>query len=158
MVLTLESPLPHPALTHADWGDAYAVTLARGFSSAREAGEAVVKAFPVWTFPLLCIRNIIVLPFGLKGTKAAAELLPDPISFFPVQKESNDEVIAGFDDKHLDFRLIIDVQTKAETQQLRLTTVIHRNNLLGRVYLALVIPFHRVIIKSALAKLQRQQR
>ncbi len=158
MVLTLSSPLPHPALPNADWGDAYSVTFDKSFSSAREAGEAIVSAFPVWTFPLLVIRNMLVWPFGLVNTKQASGLSSKPISFFPVQSESKEVVVAGFDDKHLDFRLIIDLQQCDNQQQLRLTTVIHRNNWLGRTYLYLVLPFHRHILKSALGKIATQRR
>ncbi|MEM7257946.1 MAG: DUF2867 domain-containing protein [Pseudomonadota bacterium] len=153
MVSTLSSPLPHPALPNADWGDAYEVTTSGGFASARQAAQAVVDAFPLWTYPLLVLRNVIVWPFGLKNTRHAATMLPEPVGFFPVQAETTHQVVAGFDDKHLDFRLIVDLDSTDAQQQIRVTTVVHRNNRLGRWYLAMVLPFHRAIIKSALGRL-----
>lgn len=156
MVLTLGSPLPHPSLPNADWGDAYEVTTNAGFSTAREAGEAVIKAFPAWTYPALVVRNVLVWPFGLKNTTESAAMMPEPIGFFPVQSETPQQIIAGFNDKHLDFRLIVDLESAAPQQRLRVTTVVHRNNRLGQGYLAVVLPFHRTIIKSALSAVQRQ--
>lgn len=157
MIEILPAPLPHPALPTADWGDSYAIKIPVPFDSARNAAEAVIRAFPFWTYPMLMVRNLVVLPFGLKGTREASLLTPEPIGFFPVQSEETMIVVAGFDDKHLDFRLIIDLQITGEMQRLCMTTVVHRNNLLGRIYLALVLPFHRAIIKGALCKIVKEQ-
>ena len=84
---------------------------------------------------LMWLRNVIVAPFGLK-TEVSSD---DPQSgIFPVEYESRQEIIFGTNDKHLDFRIFI-VNTD---QGAGFGTWVRRHNNFGRVYLALVMPFH----------------
>ncbi|QPC86562.1 DUF2867 domain-containing protein [Mesorhizobium sp. NBSH29] len=149
---TVPVRLPDPALEGADWADAYTAETARPFDTARLAAEAMVRAFPAWTKPLLLLRNLVVLPLGLKG----ANRLPrrDMVGIFPVVSETPARFVGGFDDRHLDFRVIVDLSPAGpERQRIKLTTMIRRHNIAGRVYLAAVMPFHRAIIRSALKRL-----
>ncbi|MFN0192565.1 MAG: DUF2867 domain-containing protein [Aestuariivirga sp.] len=139
--------LPHPALPLADWADSWQVDVTGKYLDARSAAKAFVTAFPKWTRPLLLLRTILVLPFGLKGRGNPKS---DRVGFFPVVSERPDQLVAGFDDKHLDFRIVVDLEHLGPAQRVSLTTVITRHNALGRIYLAIVLPFHRAIIKSAL--------
>lgn len=144
--------LPDPALDGADWADAYEAETARPFPTARAAAEAMVRAFPAWTMPLLLLRNLVVLPLGLKG----ADRVPgrDMVGIFPVVSETSSRFVGGFDDRHLDFRVIVELSAVGpERQRIKLTTVIRRHNLAGRAYLATVMPFHRAIIRGALRRL-----
>ena len=59
----------------------------------------------------------------------------------------------GFDDKHLNFRIIVDVKAlDGKRRRVTATTLVHRNNLFGRVYLATVMPFHKLIVPTMLAR------
>jgi len=98
-----------------------------------------------------------MFPFGLMGPKDAEKLPVEKIGFFPIVSESQDRVIAGFDDKHLDFRIIVEIEPRDKSQLVRLTTVIRRHNWVGRAYLATILPFHRLIIKLALDKTRKNQ-
>ena len=69
---------------------------------AREAAE-VITNFPNWAQPLLSLRGLITAPFGLSQDGPEAE---DKLGPFPVEHSSASEVIAGFDDKHLNFRAV----------------------------------------------------
>ena len=69
------------------------------------------------------------------------------IGLFPVLSETPDRLIAGFDDHHLDFRVIVDVG-----EEVTATTVVKTHNLFGRLYLAVVLPFHRVIVRHLLRR------
>jgi Protein of unknown function (DUF2867) len=61
--------------------------------------------------------------------------------------------VLGFDDKHLDFRIIVDVEALDEiTRRVTATALVQRNNLVGRVYLATVMPFHKLIVPTMLAR------
>ncbi len=42
----------------------------------------------------------------------------------------------------LDFRLVVDVTGDAADRQVTSTTLVRTNNLLGRTYLTLIMPFH----------------
>ena len=152
----IEVALPHRALAEADWADAWRVDLSSAkFSSARELGEAFVQNFPAWAWPMLILRNLMVSPFGLTGTKETPGL--DKIGFFPVIEESGSNVVAGIDDKHLDFRIVLDLDKHERRQRCTITTVIKRHNWFGRTYLQLVLPFHRWIIRSSLRSLAKSQ-
>ena len=64
--------------------------------------------------------------------------------------EKPDRLVAGFNDKHLDFRLVVDVATSGVTQQVTATTLVLTHNWLGRTYLAVIMPFHRLIVRALL--------
>ena len=57
----------------------------------------------------------------------------------------------GGDDQHLDFRVAVLVRTDAQGgRELVVVTVVHCHNRLGRTYLAVISPFHRVIARASL--------
>ncbi len=114
--------------------------------TARRAAEIAMK-FPVWVYVLLGLRQILLWPFGLKG-KAVSN---DSIAIFPVEKETAQELILGFDDKHLDFRIGV----LASGGYIHCTTWVHRHNWLGRAYLKAIMPFHILITKQMLARVAR---
>lgn len=151
-VTEVKVELPHPALADADWADCYAVNVEHRFDTALDAANAIVKNFPNWTYPALALRQVLVLPFGLKGSQDAGRKI-GKVGVFPIISEDNERIVAGFDDKHLDFRIVVDVSEVNGHQRISLATIIKRHNLLGQVYLQSVLPFHRAIIRGALGKL-----
>ena len=106
----------------------------------------------------LGLRDAAVSLFGLKTTRdIRARLLADGgdrIGFFPVISRTEREIILGEDDAHLDFRLSLSIQPAAggATDDLVATTVVHCNNGLGRIYLAAIMPGHKIVARSALRK------
>ena len=74
----------------------------------------------------------------------------DSIGIFPVISETPDRLVAGLDDKHLDFRIVVDVASSGQGQDVTATTLVRTRNLLGRVYLATIMPFHRLIVRALL--------
>jgi hypothetical protein len=100
-----------------------------------DAIEATRMAFaqgPRWVRGLMGMRNRLGLLVGLR---------PAPSSGFPVVRQSPDQVVLGFDDKHLDFRIVVEVAGGFAI----VTTVVRWHNAWGRAYLAAVMPFHRAI-------------
>jgi Protein of unknown function (DUF2867) len=148
--------LSHPALVHADWADGWQVNLIQPFANGRAAAQSIMRAFPVWTGPLLALRQLMVLPLGLKGA-GAHHAGRDMLGIFPVISQTADQLVAGFDDKHLDFRIVVDIAPEAVGQTVTLSTLIRRHNWAGRVYLQAVLPFHRAIIKGALGRLAAEK-
>ena len=58
-------------------------------------------------------------------------------------------MILGTDDRHLDFRVSI---LRSEAKDLvAISTWVRPHNNLGRAYLAMVYPFHRIIVARCLA-------
>jgi hypothetical protein len=137
-------------LAGAQFVDAYRIAVEGRTLDARNAAQRMMGRSPRWVETLLSLRNALVAPFGLKtsgdGEKAAGGL----IGIFPVLSETPDRLVAGFDDSHLDFRVVVDVATSGQGQQVTATTLVRTHNLLGRAYLAIILPFHRLIVRSLL--------
>ncbi len=110
----------------------------------REAAE-IITDFPGWARFLLVIRRIVTTPFGLSNDGPDA---PDKLGAFPVESETESEVIAGFNDKHLDFR----VSVLSERGRIFLATWVHPHNIGGKLYLRAILPFHIMIARNALAR------
>jgi hypothetical protein len=72
------------------------------------------------------------------------------IGIFPVVSQTPDRLIAGFNDHHLDFRIVIDVTGPRGVRQVTATTLVLTHNWLGRTYLAIILPFHRLIVPALL--------
>lgn len=105
---------------------------------------------PRWIESLTRLRNILVTPFGLK-TSGANETPPrEMIGIFPVVSETPNLLVVGLNDKHLDFRLVVDVATSGGARNVTATTLVKTHNQLGRTYLAIILPFHRLIVRTLL--------
>ena len=76
---------------------------------------------------------------------------------FTTISAGHDVVVAGEDDKHLDFRALMEVtRTASGRSYLVLTTVVQRHNTLGRAYFALIRPFHARIVPAILRRAVQQ--
>ncbi|MEZ2146613.1 DUF2867 domain-containing protein [Bradyrhizobium sp. DN5] len=135
-------------LSGAQFIDAFRVEVDATQLSAREACTRMVLHGPRWIDALTRLRNILVKPFGLKTSGEGAPAPYGMIGLFPVLSETPEQLIAGFDDYHLDFRVVVDVAGDGADQQVTLTTLVRTNNLLGRTYLTLIVPFHKLVARS----------
>jgi len=139
--------------------DAYSIQLPPSASSDPDVlARFVFSHQPTWIIVLTKIRDAIVAGFGLKTSGRLASL-PDAkanrISFFKVYSTSEAEIVVGEDDKHLDFRVSLLCSKRDASQTghtLTLSTVVHCHNLLGRAYLSVIAPFHRLIVKATLRR------
>ncbi|WP_343676701.1 DUF2867 domain-containing protein [Paraburkholderia heleia] len=97
------------------------------------------------------IRDIAVWPFGLKRTIDMKAAKDDRLSIFRVFERHEDEIILGENDTHLDFRVSVLVQpaSKEGPRRLIVTTLVFYNRLLGRTYLGLIAPFHRIVVQAS---------
>jgi hypothetical protein len=140
-------------LAGAQFIDAYRVAIGAAGLDARQACTRMVLNWPRWIDVLLRLRNIIVAPFGLK---TSGEGMPAPggmIGLFPVVSETPDRLVAGFNDYHLDFRIVVDVAGDAADRQVTSTTLVRTHNLLGRTYLTLIMPFHKLVVRSMMGRI-----
>jgi hypothetical protein len=161
-----------PAGDAATAGDVDALTLAR----------AVLAEPPRWMRALLALRDALVRPFGLKTTAAMREQLARSgvahVDIFRLLSATPQEVVFGERDRHLDFKLSIllrpaeggeapdapDARTLAAPppssarRELVATTVVQCHNRLGRVYLALILPGHVLVVRALLKEAGRRWR
>jgi len=156
-----EAPPPSSALAllpGATFADAFAINVADPALDAETAARRSLGGTPPrWIAALLVMRDVLVCPFGLKTREMAGATKADRIDFFPCLSRSPERVILGLDDTHLDFRIAIDASPSgAGMQRITLTTVVRPHNLLGRIYLAIVMPFHKLIAPAMLARTRPQ--
>lgn len=138
-----QSSLLQSRMKPGDFMDCYAC---QSNMTARQAGEELVR-FPIWFYPLFAIRQIFVLPFGLKGPAKTTNRL----GMFPIETETRDELILGFDDRHLNFRISV----FSDGNRIYATTWVQRNSRFGRFYLWVIMPFHVLIMKNSVARVAR---
>lgn len=126
---------------------------------------AVAKAFfsfsPKWIGSLFALRNKIVSVFGLKtgnGLSQKEEVLQnfkgeigDQVGVFKVFDKTENELILGENDSHLNFRVSLLLVTQPDhTKDLTISTVVHFNNWFGKLYFFPVKPFHKLIVPAML--------
>jgi hypothetical protein len=145
-----------PALPGADFVDSYEITLDDQELDAAAAARLAFARMPSWVSRLMHLRNVLVRPLGLK-TAPDPTLGPDgSIGFFPVVSRTPDKVVLGLDDRHLDFRIVIDVAPSgAERGKVTATTFVKTHGALGVAYLNAILPFHRIIVPTLLGRLAK---
>ncbi|MBR0719723.1 DUF2867 domain-containing protein [Bradyrhizobium liaoningense] len=149
---------PGTLLAGAQFVDAYRVEIGEQPLDARRACEKMVLGGPRWIDALLRLRNILVLPFGLKTSGEGAPAPGGMIGLFPVVSETPERLVAGFNDYHLDFRVVVDVGRAATGRQVTATTLVLTHNLLGRAYLTLIMPFHKLVVRSMMRQIVSEMR
>jgi hypothetical protein len=144
-------------LAGAQFADAFRVTVSGAKLDARAAAERIFSRMPRWVEMLLDLRNAIVTPFGLKTSAEDEAKAGGMVGMFPVLSETPGQLIAGFNDHHLDFRVVVDVAPLdgSRDQKVTATTLVLTHNRLGRIYLAAIMPFHRLITRSMLGQVLR---
>lgn len=131
----------HRRFGSGDFLDCFAV---RSDMSPRDAAN-IITDFPGWAQFLLKIRRAVTEPFGLSNDGPPAD---DKVGIFPVESDNQQELIAGFNDAHLNFR----VSVMSTEGRVFLATWVHPHNIWGRLYLAAIMPFHILIARNALAR------
>jgi hypothetical protein len=168
---TLATPVALPVesgVTHVyrsvNLADAFAIRLPLDASSDPDLlARFIFSNQPSWVGRLLALRDVIVAAFGLKTAKqlaarAAEGKTSEHVGIFKVYSTNDTEIVLGQDDKHLDFRVSLLCSTSAAPdsgRQLTLSTVVHCHNLLGRVYILVIAPFHRMVVKASLRRAAR---
>jgi hypothetical protein len=137
-------------LPGATFIDAYRVTVAGEPLDASEAARRIFLHQPSWISGLMRLRDLIVRPFGLKRGDHASRMDVDRVGIFPVRSASPGRIVLGFPDKHLDFLAVVDVLAINGQSQITVTTLVQTHNLLGRAYLATILPFHRLVVRASL--------
>lgn len=137
-------------LAGAQFADAFSIEIGDRNLDARRAAERMMARQPRWAEALVSLRNLLVAPLGLKTSGYNPAAPRDMIGIFPVVSETPDRLVAGFNDRHLDFRVVVDVTPPGSFRQVTATTLVKTHNRLGRTYLAIIMPFHRLIVPALL--------
>lgn len=133
------------SLPGCDFADAFSVTVPRRDLDARVLSAMLFSSPPGWISSLMATRNAVMRRLGYKAPKIQQG--------FPVLRESETEVVSGLDDGHLDFRALTKIEAVAAGSRVTLTTAVATHNRRGRLYLTIIKPFHRLIVRSLLQRL-----
>ena len=135
----LKRPLRPP-----DWSDTHEAPLRAELTTARAAYEVALGQMPPWVNRAMKMRNWIVGRLGLR-----TPTMEEGMASLPVVSETEDAYELGLIDRHLTFTL----QTIRDGDTARLTTRIWFNHWTGRLYLAIVLIPHKIIVKLSLRRL-----
>lgn len=148
----VEVALPNAHFGQANWADAYE-TIAPG--RCLSAPEAVEKMFgekpPAWIRLLNGTRNRIVGLIGLKTGQISVD--NGQAGAFPVISQSDDAVVVGFDDWHLNFRVVVETRRAENGTAVALSTLVNRRHWFGYLYIFAITPFHKLIVRRLLSNL-----
>jgi len=146
------SALSRDATKGADFHDCYRAPLARLELGIVDIFFAVFGHKPLWIKLLLVARNAVAKRTGLETPTFAEIMSPeiracyrvgDKIGPWPIFSIGDGEIIAGRDNRHMDFRLSVLKQIDGDRGSVFVSTVCEVHNIYGKVYLWLIVPFHR---------------
>jgi hypothetical protein len=138
------------SLPGCDFADAFSMTIPGTGADAREVAALCFSRLPDWAGWLLALRNAVMRPFGIKTDEMMQSL--------PVLREDAGEVVVGLNDDHLDFRTQFRVDRICLSPDgpglslITLTTIVRTHNRLGRIYLAIIMPVHKLVVRSLLKR------
>lgn len=156
--VVLPSPsLVERALVPCHYFDAFALrTSPATFGDVDNLARASAQ-LPRWVERLMSLRNRVVRVVGLKtepdrplSAPSEAIAAGGTVGIFPVLARSDDEILMGLDDKHLDFRFSLKLSTEPGAECAIATTTVRFKNVWGRIYFTFVKPFHKLIIPAML--------
>jgi len=141
-----------------DYIDTFSVSLKRSNIDSQELITAFFYSSPKWVDKLFVLRNKLVDVIGLKSEMANIAQLNPPytknqqLGAFKIYEITEDEVVLGEDDKHLNFRvsLIIERGTK---NRLVLSAIVKTNNLIGKIYFFIIKRFHQIIVSVMIKRM-----
>ncbi len=146
-----------------DLADAFSVALP---TYASRDPEVLVRFLfgsqPAWVGALMRARDAVMGAFGVKTAKAMqsapAGEAGKRVGFFRIYAKCDREIVLGEDDRHLDFRLSVMVRqgnAGSGHAEVVIATVVSCHNLLGRIYLSVITPFHKLIVRTTLNRAAR---
>lgn len=137
------------ALNTVDFKDTFSTT--NHVDDLKTISHLIFGTFPKWVGALMKLRNTLVKPLGLKVDMPEDYNIDFSVGsyngFFKIFDILDNEVVLGADDKHLKFRVSIYNSTEMQFN-IKVTTLVEYNNIFGKIYMAVVAPFHRVVVKS----------
>jgi len=154
------SALDRDLIANSDFCDSYRAPMARPELGIVDVFFAMFGHTPLWMKGLLVVRNAAARLVGLEAPTVAEIMRPDlkrtcevggKIGPWPVFFISENEIIAGRDNKHMDFRLSVLKTREDGKTSVVVSTICTVHNVFGRIYLFLIVPFHRSGVHSLMS-------
>jgi hypothetical protein len=147
--------------TKHSFRDALSAPISQPTLTATKAQLSIFSHMPKWVTTLMTIRNKIVKVFGFNvGIDSSLEMkktelkLGDSAGFMTVISLSEHEVISFTEDKHMQFYMSV----TTDKQQATVSILVNLKTPIGRLYMALITPFHWVIARVVIHAAVKEQR
>jgi hypothetical protein len=154
------SMLNRELMQHAYFRDSYRVPLSRSELGIVDIFFAIFAHHPLWMKLLLIVRNKAASLAGLDAP-AASEILHveikdryavgEKIGVWPIFWLSENEIVAGRNNKHMDFRLSVLKVPDGDRTSVVVSTICSVHNLSGKLYVFFISPFHRYGVRKLMA-------
>jgi Protein of unknown function (DUF2867) len=154
------SVLSRDLIKTAHFHDSYRVPLARPDLGMVDIFFALFGHTPLWMKVLLIVRNVAAKVCGLEAPSVGEIMKPEvrcaysvseKIGPWPIFHIGENEIVAGRNNKHLDFRLSVLKAMEGDTASVVVSTICTVHNVFGRIYLFFIVPFHRVGVRSLIS-------
>jgi hypothetical protein len=154
------SALSRDLIGNAHFHDCYRAPLARAELGMADIFFALFGHTPLWMKLLLIARNAAAGALGLEVPTVAEIMKPtvrseyrvgEKIGPWPIFFIGDNEIIAGRDNKHMDFRLSVLKAIDGDAISVVVSTVCTVHNVFGKIYLFFITPFHRNGVRTLLA-------
>ncbi len=141
--------------------DSYRAPLLCTHASTVEIFFAIFGHHPAWMKLTLIVRNRIASFCGLDAPTASEIInveikssyhVGDKIGVWPIFALTESELVAGRNNKHLDFRLSVLKEAGGANGSVVVSTVCTVHNWFGRIYLFFIVPFHRWGVQQLLSR------
>jgi hypothetical protein len=154
------SVLSHDLIANADFHDSYRAPLARSELGVVEIFFAMFGHTPLRMKLLLIARNAAAGLFGLEVSTVAEIMQPtvrreyrvgEKIGPWPIFFISDNEIVAGRNNRHMDFRLSVLKAMDGDAMSVVVSTICTVHNVFGKIYLFFIVPFHRHGVRSLMS-------
>jgi Protein of unknown function (DUF2867) len=154
------SLLSREVIEHAYFRDSYRTPLSRVELDIVNIFFGIFAHHPLWMKLLLIVRNKLASLAGLDAPTASETfhvkvkdryVVGDRIGVWPIFALSENEIVAGRNNKHMDFRLSVPKVPDGDRASVVVSTICTVHNLSGKVYLFFVVPFHRYGVRKLMA-------
>jgi Protein of unknown function (DUF2867) len=155
-----DSMLGREQIERAYFRDAYRAPLRHGELGIVDIFLAIFAHHPPWMKLLLIVRNKLALLAGLDAP-ATSEILDveirdhyavgEKIGVWPIFSLGENELVAGRNNKHMDFRLSVLKVPEGDRPYVVVSTICMVHNPYGKLYLFFVVPFHRYGMRKLMA-------
>lgn len=143
-----------------DYKDSFCYPLQRNDVETWELVAAFFMSVPKWVDSLMWLRNRLVSLFGLKGGGIDPAQLKPPylegqqIGVFKILMLSENEVVLGEEDRHLDFKTSLLIRQDADNE-LVISNIVRLNNVLGKFYFSIVKHVHQLIVLMIIKRMAK---
>lgn len=154
------SMLSRELIERAYFRNSYRAPLSRSELGIADIFFGIFAHHPRWMTLLLIVRNKVACLAGLDAPTTSEILhveikdryvVGERIGVWPIFSLSEDEVIAGRNNKHMDFRLSVLKVRDGDGTSVVVSTICMVHNLTGKLYLFFVVPFHRYGVRKLMA-------